>query len=77
MGGNLGGSMILLVVALILLYLAVTDRLSRLLDAKDVIAGKKQVATTGVTGTGAIASTSPVFTLPSLPSLGINAQVSA
>ena len=74
--GNLGGSLLLLLVALLLLYLAVTDRLSRLLDAKDVITGAKQVSSSG--GASAVTNPSPVvLSLPSLPSIGINAQVQA
>lgn len=77
---NLGGSLILLIIALILLYLAVTDRLSRLLDAKDVITGTKNVS--GTTATVNTTSGTPIATninvsLPTLPTFGNNAQVPA
>ena len=78
--GNLGGSLILLIIALILLYLAVTDRLSRLLDAKDVITGTKQVSgstSTVNTTTGTPVATSVNIHLPTLPTFGNNAQVPA
>lgn len=70
-----GGSLLLLLVAILLIYLAVTDRLSRLLDGIDVALGKK----TASDATTATASTTPsggvTFSLPSLPQLGNNAQV--
>jgi len=72
--GNLGGTLILLLVALVLLYLAVTDRLSRLLDAFDVVTGSKQVATNA---SASLPTSAVSLSLPSLPSLGINAQVHA
>lgn len=74
--GNLGGTLILLLLALILLYLAVTDRLSRILDAKDVITGAKTVSNSGSTATTGKPG-QVTLSLPSLPSLGINAQVQA
>ena len=78
--GNLGGSLILLVLALILLYLAVTDRLSRLIDAWEIISGKLPVP--GTTATVNNTSGTPIATnvnisLPTLPTFGNNAQVPA
>lgn len=71
-------SLILLVIALVLLWLAVTDKLSRLLDAWDVITGKTEVKqhALAAAGAGTVASNT-LFELPSLPTIGNNAQVSA
>lgn len=63
---NLTTSFLLLAIALVLLYLAVTDRLSRVLDAWDVVAGK---ATVNQSGAGAVSGSPVVFNLPSLPAL--------
>jgi hypothetical protein len=68
-----GGSLLLLLVAILLLYLAVTDRLSRLLDGIDVALGKKKVG--DAVASNAIGGGNVTFQLPSLPSLGNNAQV--
>lgn len=77
--GNLGGSLILLLLALLLLYLAVTDRLSNFLDGIDVMLGKKNANTTSAalpTSTGTPIATNITVSLPSLPSL-TNVQVQA
>jgi len=79
---NIGGSLLLLLVALVLLYLAVTDRLSRLIDAWDVVNGSKQTTNSLASNSGAptVATGVPTgvtLSLPSLPILGNNAQVQA
>lgn len=71
---NLSNSLILLIVAIVLLWLAVTDKLSRVLDAYDVVVGNASVNATSTT-VASLGATS--FTLPSLPQLGTNAQVPA
>lgn len=73
-------SVILLLLAILLLWLAVTDKLSRLIDAYNVAVGNATANTTsGTVPTSAIVSSisggDPVFHLPSLPALGNNAQV--
>lgn len=73
---NLSTSLILLVLALVLLWLAVTDRLSRVLDAYDVLRG--QGTKTAAAATAATtAATTYRLSLPSLPTLGQNVQVPA
>lgn len=75
---SLGTSLILLILALVLLWLAVTDRLSRVLDAWDVITGKTTAtASSAVSQTVAPLLNNTSFQLPSLPTLGQNAQVEA
>ena len=83
--GNLGSSFLVLAVALLILWLAVTDRLGRVIDAGSVISGKATITPTGqnpvtaaITGTpsGSAAATfggtggGVLMKLPSLPSLG-------
>lgn len=70
-------SLILLVLALVLLWLAVTDQLARALDAWDVLTGKLTVGTAaggaGATTTpngGTAPTGGPTVHLPSLPPLG-------
>lgn len=72
---SLSTSLLLLLVALVLLWLAVTDKLSRVLDAWDVITGKTD-ANSVATTTQAVLSI-PAFHLPALPAFGNNAQVPA
>lgn len=71
---NIGNSLLLLIIGLVLLWLAATDRLSKFLDAWDLIKSgqpiPKTAANTLQTPAGQIS-----FTLPSLPKLGNNAQV--
>lgn len=74
---SLGTSLILLILALVLLWLAVTDRLSRVLDAWDVITGKTTATASAVSQTVAPLVARSSFQLPSLPTLGQNAQVEA
>lgn len=70
---DLTSSLLLLLIAIVLLWLAVTDKLGRVLDAWDVISGKSTVSSPGVsTNAGAL---KPVVFLPSLPPLGQNVQV--
>jgi hypothetical protein len=72
---SLSTSLILLVLALVLLWLAATDKLSRALDAWDVLTGKTTAAASGnVTNTTTVANTT--FRLPSLPPLALHNQVS-
>jgi len=72
--GNLGGSLLLLVVALILIYLAVTDRLSRILDAWQVVTGKESVQTlTG--GKTPVNVNVPLPTMPGLPPITLPVPV--
>ncbi len=69
---NLSTSLLLLLVALVLLWLAVTDRLGRVLDAYDVLTGK-EVGANGnplAFNVPAILKQAPTLSLPSLPSLG-------
>lgn len=63
----------LLIVALILLWLAVTNQLNRALDAWDVLTGAKSASATGALTTKLNGLT---VTLPSLPALGSPATVS-
>ena len=83
---NLGGTVILLLVALVLLWLAVTNQLGRLLDAWAVVRGKattspSTVAPASLTGAVAPAAAavagSMIPSLPSLPALGTMAMVGA
>ena len=63
-------SVILLALALLLLYLAVTDRLSRLFNAWDAIRGKNETSVRPTGGGGAaIQSGTVAFNLPTLPPL--------
>jgi hypothetical protein len=76
---NLSNSLILLVVAIVLLWLAVTDKLTRVLDAYDVIVGKKtaSASTSFLSSSLSLPSITPTInvSLPSLPALGTNPQV--
>lgn len=72
---NVSTSLILLVLAIALLWFAVTDRLSRVLDAVDVIRGKASVSGTGASPTAAAIGTTAgnvgaALHFPSLPQLG-------
>lgn len=78
---NIGSSFLLLAVALLLLWLAVTDKLSNLLDAWDVATGKLH-AEGGVSNTANVALATPsgspatvAITLPALPRIGTTASV--
>jgi len=76
---SLSSSLILLVVALVLLWLAVTDRLSRVLDAVDVLRGNATASTTTTANAGVVAATDGknlVVSLPNLPPLARSPQVS-
>jgi len=75
--GNVGSSLILLAIAILILWLAVTDRLSRVLDAWDYIKGDKDQLPSANTSNTAVSTVLPSVTLslPSLPPLGNNAQV--
>jgi hypothetical protein len=87
MSDGKGNSIILLIIGIVLLWFAVTDKLSRVLDAYDVLMGNTQAsgnATAGNTVASAAAGavqaatgTSPVVSLhlPSLPTIGQNPQV--
>ena len=72
-------TLLILLVAIILLWMAVTDKLSTAIDAWDVLIGNKQVcdgsSSSAVVNT--LTSNLPKFTLPSLPKIGNNAQVPA
>jgi hypothetical protein len=73
---NLTTTTILLLIAILLLWMAMTDRLSRLLDAWDVVTGKRtaqQVAST----TPGNPLTSVAFQLPMLPPLAHISEVPA
>jgi hypothetical protein len=78
---NLTSSFLLLALAVLLLWLAVTDRLSQLLDAWDVATGKTKVAADDANST--LASATKVITgaptvtisLPALPKLPTMANV--
>jgi hypothetical protein len=77
---SLSSSLILLIVALVLLWLAVTDRLSRLLDAVDVLRGNATTSTTTASNNGATVTANAgsgqiSLSLPSLPVLGRSTQV--
>jgi hypothetical protein len=73
---NIGSSFLLLAVALFLLWLAVTDKLSNLLDAWDVATGKTTAVsstTTSATGNAANVATGKTtiqLSLPALPKIG-------
>jgi hypothetical protein len=72
---NVSSSLVILVIAIVLLWFAVTDRLSRVLDAVDVIRGKANV---NETNTSPVAATigaaagniGTALKLPSLPAIG-------
>lgn len=69
--GNLSTSLLLLLVALVLLWLAVTDQLGRVLDAYDVLTGKRTSGgTLAATGSTVTSFTTSTLTLPSLPAIG-------
>jgi len=70
---SLSTSLILLLLALVLLWLAVTDRLSRVLDAFDVLQGKPVGGANKVASAPALGGVA--FNLPSLPALGRSVQV--
>lgn len=79
---SLSSSLILLVVAIVLLWLAVTDRLSRVLDAVDVLRGNATANTTtasNASNAGVVAASDGknvvALSLPSLPALGRSVQV--
>ena len=64
-----------MILAIALLWFAVTDRLSRLLDAFDVATGKATVSATNASGAAAtvgaaLGNVAPAIKLPSLPALG-------
>lgn len=73
---DLSTSLLLLLIALALLWLAVTDKLSRVLDAWEVI-------TTGSVGGNSTVAANPltnipqIFKMPSLPAIGTTGQVPA
>lgn len=71
---DMSTSLLLLLVALALLWLAVTDKLSRVLDAWEVI---RTGNTTGATQTvsNPLTGGPVVFQLPSLPAIGTTGQV--
>lgn len=73
-----GTLLVLLLVAFGFLYLAVTGKMNRLLDAWDILVGSKTAcATTGaVASAGNPLAANLAVSLPSLPSL-TNAQVPA
>lgn len=74
---SLSTSLILLLVAILLLWLAVTDKLSRVLDAWDYVIGKtNSLGGNTVAGISLPSINLPVsLSLPSLPTFGSNAQV--
>ncbi len=83
---NLGGTVILLLVAVVLLWLAVTNQLGRLLDAWSVVRGKATASGAGASPASATGSpvtapatgmTAMLPSLPSLPTFGTMAQVGA
>ncbi len=78
---SLSSSLILLIVALVLLWLAVTDRLSRVLDAVDVLRGnattEKATTTAALPLLGTPSGGGTNISLPSLPAFGRNTQVPA
>ena len=78
---SLSSSLILLVVALVLLWLAVTDRLSRVLDAVDVLRGNAKTENTTTTAALPLSRTlnggGANIVLPSLPTFGRSTQVPA
>jgi hypothetical protein len=74
MMNDLSTSLILLVLAIVLLWLAVTDKLSRVLDAWEII---KTGNASGTTTATVAPATQTVYRLPSLPTIAINPQVQA
>lgn len=71
---DLSTSFVLLVIALVLLWLAVTDKLSRLLDAVDVVRGKRVTTETAASTVSSVAmgTRTPLqVSFPALPTLGI------
>ena len=64
---NLSTTVIILLIAIVLLWLALTDKLSRLLDAWDVIIGKASATSTTVAS--ALPGSTTVLQLPTLPAL--------
>lgn len=77
---SLSSSLILLIVALVLLWLAVTDRLSRVLDAVDVLRGNATTEKTATTAALPLSGTAQSgggtnIVLPSLPTFGRSTQV--
>lgn len=78
MNGNIGSSLLLLLVALTLLWLAATDRLSRIIDAWDYVRsgpGGTLPASTTTTNRAIDTVTRTVLSLPSLPEIGHASQV--
>lgn len=73
---DISTSLILLVIALVLLWFAVTDKLSRVLDAYDVITGKSTATDNGNASNTVVVNPIKTMTLPHLPVLSLNNQVS-
>lgn len=72
---NISTSLIVLLLAIVLLWFAVTDRLSRVLDAIDVIRGNAKVSQTNASPTAAAignvaGNVGTALHIPSLPPLG-------
>lgn len=68
-------AVIVLLVAILILWLAVTDKLTRFIDAYHVITGDS-TATTATTATvasvaGTVAAAGSTIQVPSLPTLGV------
>lgn len=80
MGDSLSTSLLLLLLALVLLWMAVTDKLSRVLDAYEVLKGGKSSGLASAAGSAVSTVTqqsSYSLRLPSLPQAGNMAQVEA
>lgn len=71
-------NLLFLVVAILLLWLAVTGRIGKLLDAWGVLTGSETATQTASTGSGANVSIEqglPTLDFPSLPVNGTNINV--
>lgn len=67
---NVTSSFLLLALAVFLLWLAATNKLSNLLDAWDVATGKTTAQKTATASAGSVS-----LTLPTLPAVSTTAQV--
>lgn len=74
---NIGSSLIILILAIVLLWFAVTDKLPRLLRAWDALKEDDGGGNQRVSAPTPITPRVPQLVLPSIPALGTSSQVPA